>query len=121
MRTDCRFLGTSGQNISDICRYANDVDPLLAASQTILCRHVAPTAPDTLPCYPFSSSDPFIIDQHSPNVYFIGNQDRFDSKLLTGKTNGNAVRIILVPSFARTNSAALVNLRTLECFPLTIQ
>ena len=38
-------------------------------------RHLAPTAPDTLPCYPFCDTDPFVLGE-CPHVYFVGNQVR---------------------------------------------
>ncbi len=40
---------------------------------TLQWRHLAPTAPDTLPCYPFCDTDPFVLDA-CPHVYFVGNQ-----------------------------------------------
>lgn len=46
-----RFLGTSGQNISDIIKYTqfNSDDQILdIMEETLNWRHIAPTAPDTL-------------------------------------------------------------------------
>lgn len=34
-------------------------------------------------CYPFTDMDPFLIES-CPHVYFVGNQDKYDSRLLTG-------------------------------------
>src|SRR5690606_6894879 len=72
------FMGTSGQPINDIrmqTRYsqaAEDPD-LLALENTLRWGHLAPTAPDTLACYPFYYEDPFVIEQ-CPHVFFAGNQ-----------------------------------------------
>lgn len=44
----CRFLGTSGQNVSDIFRYSSMEDHLEILEWTLQVRHVSPTAPDTL-------------------------------------------------------------------------
>lgn len=65
------FLGTSGQNIKDICRFKSmdgksEVDVLY---ETLEMRHLAPTCPDTLRSYPFESEDPLII-REGLNVYF---------------------------------------------------
>lgn len=44
----CRFLGTSGQNVSDIFRYSSMEDHLEILEWTLQVRHISPTAPDTL-------------------------------------------------------------------------
>lgn len=49
--------------------------PLTLLEDTLAWRHMAPTAPDTLPCYPFCHNDPFIIKE-TPHVYFTANQVR---------------------------------------------
>ncbi|NXC44781.1 DPOD2 polymerase, partial [Penelope pileata] len=77
-----RFLGTSGQNISDISKYSSMDDYLEILEWTLLAGHLSPTAPDTLGCYPFYNSDPFILTE-CPHVYFCGNAPKFQSKLLT--------------------------------------
>ena len=62
------LLGHSGQPVSDIARYSNigqkngtsinsDIDIL---EETLKWQHLAPTAPDTLPCFPFKQRDPFV-------------------------------------------------------------
>lgn len=43
-----RFLGTSGQNVSDIFRYSSMEDHLEILEWTLRVRHISPTAPDTL-------------------------------------------------------------------------
>lgn len=43
-----RFLGTSGQNVSDIFRYSSMEDHLEILEWTLRVRHLSPTAPDTL-------------------------------------------------------------------------
>ena len=56
------FLGTSGQPIDDMQRYLpadGAADRLDTLCNSLLCRHVAPTAPDTLGCYPYTDTDPF--------------------------------------------------------------
>ncbi|KFQ32111.1 DNA polymerase delta subunit 2, partial [Mesitornis unicolor] len=73
------FLGTSGQNVSDIFKYSSMDDYLEILEWTLLAGHI----PDTLGCYPFYKSDPFILTE-CPHVYFCGNAPRFQSKLLQG-------------------------------------
>jgi DNA polymerase delta subunit 2 len=92
---------------------------------TLAWRHLAPTAPDTLACYPFADQDPFVVKE-TPNVYYCGNQAAFATKLVAhpdGAVKDGAdasVRLIALPVFATTGTAVLVNVATLEATPLTI-
>ncbi|CAO3703164.1 unnamed protein product [Rhizopus stolonifer] len=112
------FLGTSGQNIDDIYKYAESEDRLEMAESCMYWRHMAPSAPDTLWSYPFKDRDPFIIDK-CPHVYFIGNQPEFDDNLLQGP-DGQKIRVILLPSFAETGTVVLLNISNLECTTINI-
>ncbi|KAF3903392.1 hypothetical protein ABW20_dc0109267 [Dactylellina cionopaga] len=80
------FLGTSGQTIDDIFKYIDGDDRLEMMEKTLRWRHVAPTAPDTLWCYPFQDVDKFIIES-CPHVYFVGNQPEFGTRLTYGMLN----------------------------------
>lgn len=80
---------------------------------TLRWQHCAPTAPDTLCCYPFYEKDPFVISE-APHVYFVGNQEKFDTKFIEGE-NGQKIRLIMLPIFSKTNTVILLNLSTLEC------
>ncbi|KAA8518272.1 hypothetical protein F0562_015845 [Nyssa sinensis] len=71
-----RFLGTSGQNIDDLEKYSEAKDKLEFMERTLKWRHLAPTAPNTLGCYPFTDRDPFFVES-CPHVYFVGNQDNY--------------------------------------------
>ena len=55
------FLGTSGQNIDDIDKYTYGSLTDLDILEMLLCaHHLCPTAPDTLPSYPFVEGyDPY--------------------------------------------------------------
>lgn len=68
-------------------------------------------------CYPFSDRDPFILHQ-TPHVYFVGNQPRFETRLVTvpaaGREQEKKVRIVLVPRFCESGEVVLVNTATLE-------
>lgn len=111
-----RFLGTSGQNVSDIYKYSNMEDHLEILEWTLRIGHLSPTSPDTLGCYPFYKSDPFIL-QDCPNVYFCGNAPAFKSKEVKGM-DGQRVLLLAVPEFSVSQVACLLNLRTLECQPI---
>lgn len=80
--------GSSGQPIEDILRVSggNDVSPLQWLERTLDFRHYCPTAPDTLPAYPFDDKDLFII-QDCPDVYFVGNTEKYATKLWKGNLN----------------------------------
>ncbi|XKL63040.1 hypothetical protein PGB90_005404 [Kerria lacca] len=112
------ILGTSGQPIEDIQRYSNLTDPLEILENTLNWAHIAPTAPDTLPCYPFDDYDPFLLIER-PHIYFAGNQRKFQTKLTSD--SGYSVRLICIPSFVETQSFVVVNLRNLECKLISLE
>ncbi|XP_010672651.2 DNA polymerase delta small subunit isoform X1 [Beta vulgaris subsp. vulgaris] len=112
-----RFLGTSGQNIDDLEKYSEAKDKLEFVERTLRWRHLAPTAPNTLGCYPFTDRDPFVLES-CPHVYFVGNQDVYESRLLKG-SEGQMARIVTIPKFCETGVAVVLNLRNLECHTLS--
>ncbi|PIN03618.1 DNA polymerase delta, regulatory subunit 55 [Handroanthus impetiginosus] len=112
-----RFLGTSGQNIDDLAKYSDAENKLEFLERTLRWRHLAPTAPNTLGCYPFTDRDPFFIEK-CPHVYFVGNQDKYETSLMKG-SDGQVVRLICIPRFAETGTAVMLNLRNLECYALS--
>ncbi|XP_067401912.1 DNA polymerase delta subunit 2 [Emydura macquarii macquarii] len=112
-----RFLGTSGQNISDIFKYSCMEDYLEILEWTLHIGHLSPTAPDTLGCYPFYKTDPFIFTD-CPHVYFCGNAPHFRSKELQG-ADGQRVLLVTIPDFSATQTACLINLRDLTCQPIS--
>lgn len=112
-----RFLGTSGQNIDDLEKYSEAKDKLEFVERTLRWRHLAPTTPNTLGCYPFVDRDPFLIDS-CPHVYFVGNQDKYKTALIKG-SEGQLVRLICIPKFCDTGVAVVLNLRNLECHTLS--
>ncbi|GFY99816.1 DNA polymerase delta small subunit [Actinidia rufa] len=103
-----RFLGTSGQNIDDLDKYSEAKDKLEFMERTLRWRHIAPTAPNTLGCYPFTDRDPFFIER-CPHVYFVGNQDKYETRLMKG-SEGQVVRLICIPRFGETGIAVVLNL-----------
>ena len=111
-----RFLGSSGQTVKDILKYSDFNSHIDVLEKTLIWCHMAPTAPDTLGCYPYSAEDPFIIEE-CPHVYFAGNMPSFMTKMFTGDA-GQKVLLIGVPDFSATGTCALVNLRTLTCTPM---
>ncbi|KAJ2356815.1 DNA polymerase delta small subunit Cdc1 [Coemansia sp. RSA 2618] len=111
------MLGSAGQNVDDLRRYACG-EPSQLAAQSLQWRHIAPTAPDTLWCYPFTEHDPFVVRQ-TPHVYFAGNQERFDVATAAG-TDGQLTRVVMVPDFSQSHTIVLLNLRTLECSSVRI-
>lgn len=86
---------------------------------TLECGHLAPTAPDSLGCFPYYKTDPFIMPQdRGPHVYFAGSQQTYSCKTIEHQS-GRSVVIISVPSFHSTQTAVMVNLRDLSCQPVT--
>ncbi|KAH8395338.1 hypothetical protein KR222_010167 [Zaprionus bogoriensis] len=105
--------GTAGQNVADLLRSTSLESALQALRCTLTWGHIAPTAPDTLACYPYIDSDPFIMKE-CPHVYFAGNCEAFATELHEG-SDGRRTRLVCVPSFSKTQSVALVDLQTLDC------
>ncbi|XP_060208323.1 DNA polymerase delta small subunit [Lycium barbarum] len=112
-----RFLGTSGQNIDDLGKYSEANNNIEFMERTLKWRHLAPTAPNTLGCYPFTDRDPFYVET-CPHVYFVGNQNKYESRLIKG-SEGQMVRLICIPRFADTGVAVVLNIRNLECHLLS--
>lgn len=110
------FMGSSGQNVADVMRCSEVATSLQVLERLCDWGHLAPTAPDTLRCYPYYTHDPFVID-NCPDVIFAGNQKTFEYKTYTG-THGNSTLLLSLPSFSETGTCALVNLKTLECSSL---
>ncbi|KAJ8078527.1 DNA polymerase delta small subunit Cdc1 [Marasmius tenuissimus] len=111
------LLVNSGQPLNDMFKYVScpPHTRLSLLESTLAWRHMAPTAPDTLWCHPYTGQDPFIIKE-VPDIYIVGAQERFVTKMVASNEFGEHTRcrLIGVPSFARTGVIALVNLRTLE-------
>jgi len=111
---DNLFLGSGGQTIDDISKYISECTPLELMEYTLRWRLVAPTAPDTLWCYPYQSADPFVLrDGRCPHVYFVGNQAHFATTIVSGH-DGQKVRCISVPKFSETGQVVLLDLESLE-------
>lgn len=115
-----RFLGNSGQPLDDILKYVEaggsdgkGADGRIEVMESMLkWRCCAPTAPDTLWCYPFQERDQFVLEE-CPHVFFVGNQPRFDSKVVEGP-QGQRVRLITIPRFHETGELLLLDSETLD-------
>lgn len=111
--------GTSGQPVLDIAKLSNLAGPLDILEYTLRSGHLAPTAPDTLACYPFYDNDPLVIE-NCPDVYFTGNQIKFETKTIEVE-NGKHVRLISIPDFFSTLSVVVLDLSSLECHSLEVE
>lgn len=112
-----RMLGTSGQNVNDVKKYVTreaDSDSLKVMKSSMKWQTFVPTAPDTLYCYPFDNSDPFIFESELPHVYFVGNQDKFETDVYKCPDSGAQVRLISIPQFKATGEFVILDLNTLE-------
>ncbi|KAM7208727.1 DNA polymerase [Naviculisporaceae sp. PSN 640] len=107
-----KVLGTGGQNLDDVFKYVDSDDRLGMMEAMCRWRCCAPTAPDTLWAYPFQDDEPFVLKE-CPHLYFVGCQPQFGTKIIQGP-DGQAVRLIAVPSFAETREIVLVDSETLE-------
>lgn len=80
------IIGTSGQPIEDIIKTCGSTksSPLDWLERTLTWRHMCPTAPDTLPAIPCFEKDLFIMKE-CPDIYFVGNMEKFETKLWKGE------------------------------------
>ena len=106
-----RFLGTGGQTVNDIYKYVAGEGRLEMMEAMLRWRLTAPTAPDTLWCYPFQDGDAFVM-RECPHVYFVGNQPNFESTVIEGPT-GQMVRLVAVPKFRETGEVVVVDMESL--------
>ncbi|KAL8730026.1 MAG: hypothetical protein Q9166_004350 [cf. Caloplaca sp. 2 TL-2023] len=107
-----RLMGNGGQPIDDVFKYVEGDERLAMMESLLRWRCGAPTAPDTLWCYPFQDNDPFVIEE-CPHVYFVGNQPRYDTAVIGGPV-GQTVRLICIPKFRETGEMVLLDTDTLE-------
>lgn len=118
-----KLLGTAGQNIDDIYKYVDEPDAnrIEMALRTLEWGHLAPTAPDTLWCYPFKSTDPFVLKER-PDIMVVGNQPAYASAVykFDVEEEEHGCRVVLLPEFAKTKQVVLLNLASLETKLVTI-
>jgi DNA polymerase delta subunit 2 len=95
--------------------------------KTLEWGHLCPTAPDTIPSYPFADRDPYILTKENmPNILFSGNQPGYATELVDvydGQEAPHRVRIISIPEFRSTGTVVLCNISypELQCFPITFR
>jgi DNA polymerase delta subunit 2 len=107
-----RFVGSGGQTVDDVFRYVPGDERLEMMEAMLRWRLWAPTAPDTLWCYPYQEGDAFVMKE-CPHVFFVGNQPKFETIQVEGPL-GQVVRVIAVPEFKKTGEVVLLDLETLE-------
>lgn len=107
-----RFVGSGGQTVDDVFRYVPGDERLEMIEAMLRWRLWAPTAPDTLWCYPYQDGDAFVM-QECPHVFFVGNQPKFETTVVKGPL-GQTVRVVSVPKFHETGEIVLLDLETLE-------
>ncbi|GAB7349538.1 hypothetical protein MBLNU459_g0240t1 [Dothideomycetes sp. NU459] len=107
-----RLLATGGQPVDDVFKYVEGDERLEMMEAMLRWRLSAPTAPDTLWCYPYQDKDRFVIAD-CPHVYIVGNQPRFETSVIEGPT-GQRVRLVAVPRFRDTGELLLLDAETLE-------
>nr|POF03048.1 dna polymerase subunit delta-2 [Quercus suber] len=106
-----RFLGTGGQTVDDVYKYIAGEARLEMMEAMLRWRLTAPTAPDTLWCYPFQDGDQFVLKE-CPHVYLAGSQPSFETAVIEGPV-GQQVRLIAVPKFRETGELVLLDAESL--------
>jgi DNA polymerase delta subunit 2 len=112
-----RIHATGGQPIDDVFKYVQSDDRIDMMECLLRWRCTAPTAPDTLWCYPFQETDPFVLEE-CPHIYVVGNQPRFESAVIEGPL-GQAVCLIALPKFRETGELVILDTDTLTVETIT--
>jgi len=107
-----RFQITGGQPVDDIYKYVEGEARLEMMEAMMRWRLMAPTAPDTLWCYPFQDGDQFVLKE-CPHVFVVGNQPRLESTVIEGHL-GQKCRMVMLPKFRDTGELVLLDSETLE-------
>lgn len=110
---DVQFLGTSGESVLDLKRFCADTRNTELMTKILHWQHLAPTVPDTIDGFPFENRDPLIIEDQFPHIFFTANQSETDYTI-QDFGDGRRTLLLSVPSFSKTKSAVIINLRTLE-------
>ncbi|VDN03970.1 unnamed protein product [Thelazia callipaeda] len=106
------IVGTSGESLSDLKRFTKKLSGTDLLRNILHWQHLAPTIPDTVDGFPFMDRDPFIIESF-PHILFAANQSKVSHVIAEFEENRRTL-LLSVPSFTKTFSAVLVNLRNLE-------
>lgn len=93
-------------------RFTKKLSGIELLIQILHWQHLAPTIPDTVDGFPFVDRDPFIIESF-PHILFAANQPEASHAIVEYEGNRRAL-LLSVPSFTKTFSMVLVNLRNLE-------
>ncbi|EER14991.1 DNA polymerase delta small subunit, putative [Perkinsus marinus ATCC 50983] len=107
---DCVFLGSTGACVKEVTQYSTTTNVLDALELTARGRVIAPTAPDTIACYPFPSFDPLVITDEEPvgHVMFSANHDKAEFRVVDF---GDAkVTLLSVSAFTSDPVLLLVNI-----------
>lgn len=106
-----RFLVLPSQSVNDAKWYTGldslDTEAAFQVIATILrCRHLAPTAPDSICCYPSFERDPFVLAPESsfPQVVVCGGQAEFAYRQVEG------IHVILLPDFLQSRQSVVARM-----------
>jgi DNA polymerase delta subunit 2 len=107
------FLATGGQPVNDVFRYISPAHTsrLELLEAMLRWRLVAPTAPDTLFCYPFSDGDAFVLKE-CPHVFLAGCQPGVEAGWVEGPRD-EKVRVLSVPSYRDTGEVVVMDVEDL--------
>jgi hypothetical protein len=110
-------LVTSGQSVTDMMRRTTIAEPTTAMNRMFQQRHLAPTAPDTLPMRPLlKPPDPLLLTE-TPRIAFAGNQARFGVHMVDRRDEGR-VLLISGPEFCSSRTVVLCDIGSLTAQPV---
>ncbi|EZG66542.1 DNA polymerase subunit delta [Gregarina niphandrodes] len=112
--------------VADVMCYSSVDDPLEAMQLAFAFRSCAPTAPDTLSCFPFSAHDPFVLAQDADIPHLVvGCQGprcrtlaspQWDAATPQACLQENGTLLVALPAFNDTGCVLFVDLDARQAF-----
>lgn len=108
------FFGGAGENLNDLRKFTVGMsDPIEQMKFLLEARHWVPTAPFTVPCFPYQIEDNLTLKE-TPRVAFSGCQEKADIGAI-GRGDAN-VLILSVPKFCESKCVMLLDLNEMKCY-----
>ncbi|KAG8339471.1 putative DNA polymerase delta subunit 2 [Trypanosoma vivax] len=128
------FFVSSGSALNSLCRETSFSSRLDAMSMILRSGCACPTAPNTLFCYPFVDSDPFVF-QRAPHCFVCCDQPRWETRwepldafapvddsnrttldeecsAAASGVGSDGIRLVCVPPFSQTGILALIDINS---------
>eukprot|EP00917_Polyrhabdina_sp_WS-2016_P001412 GHVP01002916.1.p1 GENE.GHVP01002916.1~~GHVP01002916.1.p1 ORF type:complete len:404 (+),score=70.71 GHVP01002916.1:333-1544(+) len=104
---DFYILCISHQLFDSMKIYFDNESIIETMKKVIIWSHMVPISPDTLVCYPYEDSDPFIITE-LPHIYVAATRNSFEEEAIVLE-NGKTVYCAALPEYSERNEFFVFN------------